>query len=309
MKRRTGLGRGLDALLPPGEALAGESPLRTVSPGDIHPNLRQPRKSFAEDEIAELAASVKRLGLLQPLLVRVEPSGGYELIAGERRLRAARLAGLEEVPVVVVETDARGSLERALVENLHRSDLNPLEEAHAYRELMIEHSLTQEQVAERIGRSRVSVTNALRLLDLPEEVQRLLVERRLSAGHGKALLGLEGNPFQARLARRVADEGLSVRETEELVRRYGQISGIDVRPGRSGGSGRPAAVVEVQRRLSDRLGTRVRVETGRRKGKIVIDFVSLEELDRLAAAICGASVETPSGGRAGSEDAYAPGAK
>ncbi|CAN5709834.1 ParB/RepB/Spo0J family partition protein [soil metagenome] len=285
--RRSGLGRGLDALLPPGETVVDDSSLRTVPLDAIEPNPRQPRKSFAGEEIAELAASVRRLGLLQPLLVRIVSPGVYELIAGERRMRAARLAELEEVPVVVVETDAQGSLERALVENLHRSDLNPLEEAHAYRELLNEHSLTQEQVAERIGRSRVTVTNALRLLDLPEDVQRLLIERRLSAGHGKALLGLEGNPFQSRLARRVAEEGLSVRETEELVRRYGQISGGGSTPGSRQGSGRPAAAVEAQRRLADHLGTRVRVEMGKRKGKMVVDFVSLEELERITGAICG----------------------
>lgn len=287
MTRRSGLGRGLDALLPPGGAIVEDSPLKSAPLDAIRPNPHQPRKAFAGEEIAELAASVTRLGLLQPLLVRIESPGVYELIAGERRMRAARLAGLREVPVVVVETDARGSLERALVENLHRADLNPLEEAHAYRELSSEHALTQEQVAERIGRSRVTVTNALRLLDLPEEVQRLLVERRLSAGHGKALLGLAGNPFQSRLARRSAEEGLSVRETEELVRRYQQISGAGPRPGRQQGSGRPAAAVEAQRRLADHLGTRVRVEMGKRKGKIVVDFVSPEELDRLTGVILG----------------------
>lgn len=292
MTRRSGLGRGLDALLPAGseEDVDNKGALRTVPVGDVTPNPRQPRRSFDDESITELAKSVGQLGVLQPLLVREVPGPGYELIAGERRLRAARQAGLAEVPVVVVDTDERGSLERALVENLQRSNLNPIEEAAGYRELMTEAGLTQEGLAERLGRNRVTVTNTLRLLDLPPAVQRYLVERRLSAGHGKALLGLVGNPFQERLARRAGQEGLSVRDTEELVRRYQQMTGA---PGSSGAGNRraagerPAAALEAQRRLTDHLQTRVRVETGARKGRIVVDFVSLEELGRVTTVILG----------------------
>ena len=205
MSRRGGLGRGLDALLPPTQdgGLERRGAAVTAPIDRIVPNPRQPRRAFDEAELAELTHSVTELGILQPLLVR-ETAAGYELIAGERRLRAATAAGLSEVPVLVVETDERGSLERALVENIHRADLNPIEEAAAYKELMDEGGLTQEALGAKLGRSRVTVTNALRLLDLPLEVQGLLTAGRLTAGHGRALLGLQGNPLQPRLARRAA---------------------------------------------------------------------------------------------------------
>ncbi len=290
--RRSGLGRGLDALLPQAEPRPapqeGDGFLE-VAVDAIASNPDQPRRTFDKAALEELAASMRELGVLQPLLLQRRPKGRFELIAGERRLRAARLAGLGRVPAVVVQTDPRGSLERALVENLHRADLNPIEEGSAYRQLIDEGGLTQEALANRLGRSRVSITNALRLLDLPTSSQRLMAEGRLSAGHGKALLGLQGNPFQERLARRAVQEGLSVRETEDLVRRYGAISERGL--GRSGtdNSARPPLVSEAQRRLTDQLQTRVRVEMGKRKGKVTIDFVSLEELDRLMRRIIGES--------------------
>jgi ParB family transcriptional regulator, chromosome partitioning protein len=295
VSRRSGLGRGLDALLPdaPEREPVASDGLVTVPVDDLVPNPRQPRESFAEESLEELAASIDRLGLLQPLLVRARPDGGYELIAGERRLRAARLAGLEAVPVVVVDTDEQGSLERALVENLHREDLNPIEEAAAYRQLMNEGGLTQEEAAGRVGRNRTTVANALRLLDLPVAIQGLLAERKLTAGHGKALVGLDGSPFQERLARRVAEEGLSVRETEDLVRRYQQMSGPAAGGAGSSDRERPAAVAEAQRMLSDRLQTRVRVDFGRRKGRITLDFASLDELERLVGLIAGETADDP----------------
>jgi ParB family transcriptional regulator, chromosome partitioning protein len=285
MPRRSGLGRGLDALLP---SEAGAPEPRTgmvrLPVGSIRPNPRQPRTDFDDPALDELAASIERLGILQPLLVRrVDTS--YELVAGERRLRAAQRAGLAEVPVVVVEADERGSLERALVENLQREDLNPIEEAAAYRQLIDEGHLTHEDLAGRLGRNRVTITNSLRLLDLPIEIQRLLRDRRLSAGHGRELLGLQGNPFQLRLAVRAAQEGLSVREIDDLVRRYQSMS--EPTPEKGGPAPRPPLVSEAQRALSNRLQTRVRVEMGKRKGKIVLDFVSLEELERLIKEIVG----------------------
>ena len=287
MTRRSGLGRGLDALLPPGER-AAEAGLLEVPCEAIDPNPRQPRRSFDETSLAELAASITELGLLQPVLVRRSPPGRWELVAGERRLRAAQMAGLERVPVMVVETDERGALERALVENVHREDLNPVEEAAAYRQLMEEGGLTQEALATRLGRSRATVANSLRLLELPVAIQRLLVERRLSAAHGKALAGLGNHPLQERLAQRAAQEGLSVRETEELVRRFQAMGGAV--PGRTrDAQPKPAAVSEAQRRLADHLGTRVRVEMGKRKGKVVLDFVSLEELERIVGIVLGES--------------------
>ena len=285
MPRRSGLGRGLDALLPSEESAPERRTGLLHLPVDaIRPNPRQPRRGFDDASLDELAASIEQLGVLQPLLVRRTPDG-HELVAGERRLRAARLAGLEEIPVVEVDTDQRGSLERALVENLHREDLNPIEEASAYRQLIDEGALTQEALGARLGRNRVTITNALRLLDLPMPIQRLLIEGRLTAGHGRALLGLDGNPFQERLAVRVAQEGFSVRETEELVRRYQDMSEPGSRS--TGPRARPPLVSEAQRMLSHHLQTRVRVEMGKRKGKIVLDFVSLEELERLLKEILG----------------------
>ena len=288
MSRRSGLGRGLDSLLPAGEPPGGPG-MREVPCQAIDPNPRQPRRSFDETTLVELAASIAELGLLQPLLVRPSGAGRWELVAGERRLRAAQMAGLERVPVMIVETDERGSLERALVENVHREDLNPIEEAAAYRQLMDEGGLTQEALATRLGRSRASIANSLRLLELPVAIQRLLVERRLSAAHGKALAGLANHPLQERLAHRAVQEGLSVRETEDLVRRFQAMSGAV--PGMSGKArapeSRPPLVSEAQRRLADHLGTRVRVEMGKRKGKVVLDFVSIEELERIVGILLG----------------------
>jgi ParB family transcriptional regulator, chromosome partitioning protein len=292
--RKAGLGRGLDALLPApgGSELEERASLLRVRIADIDPNPRQPRRDFPEEALDELAASIAQLGILQPLLVRPSARGRYELVAGERRLRAARRAELDEVPVVVVETDDAGSLERALVENIHRADLNPIEEAAAYKQLIDDGGLTHEVLGQRLGRSRVTITNALRLLDLPVSIQRLLVDGKLTAGHGRALLGLEGSPFQERMAKRAADEGLSVRETDDLVRRYQAIAAPST-PAASEKMQRPAVATEAQRRLADHLQTRVRIEVGKRKGRIVLDFVSMDELERLTGLILGARPTSP----------------
>lgn len=286
VKRRSGLGRGLDALLPPEQKLQDEGAAQAEAPiAAIDPNPRQPRTSFEDHALSELGDSIAQLGVLQPLLVRPLPGDRFELIAGERRLRAAARAGLESVPVMVVETDDRGSLERAVVENIHRRDLNPLEEAAAYRALIEEGGLTQDDLAQRVGRSRAAVTNALRLLELPTALQRMLVERRLTSGHARALMGLDKSPFQERLGRRVAEEGLSVRDTEDLVRRYQAMSTVT-----SASSPRPAPppfAADAQRRLADHLQTRVRVEVGKKKGKIVVDFTTPDELERLLATLLG----------------------
>jgi ParB family chromosome partitioning protein len=288
MSRRSGLGRGLDALLPASQSddeRGGDGLLR-IPVDSISPNPRQPRQDFDEDEIDELATSISTLGILQPLLVREAGGGRYELIAGERRLRASKLAGLSEVPVLVVETDDRGSLERAIVENVHRSNLSPIEEAAGYKQLIEEGGLTQEQLAARLGKNRVTISNTLRLLELPTSVQALLAHKRLTTGHGKALLSLQGNPLQERLARRAAEEGMSVRDTEELARKFESMGTPQSRSG-SGRAVPPASVSDAQRRLADHLQTRVRIDVGKRKGKIVVDFVSLEELERLLQTILG----------------------
>jgi ParB family chromosome partitioning protein len=294
------LGRGLDSLLPSqahGDSLEGKGSLDEIEVHLIDPNPRQPRSTFEDDALAELTASVKELGVLQPLLVRAMPTGRFELIAGERRLRASKAAGLESVPVVIVETDEQGSLERALVENLHREDLNAIEEAAAYKQLIEDGGLTQEALGGKLGRSRAAISNSMRLLELPVPIQRLLIDRRLSAGHGRALLGLENPVLQERLGKRVASEELSVRKTEDVVRTYqGMTGGAGASP-RLHSKERAPMVSEAQRRLGERLQTRVRVEMGQRKGKIVVDFVSLEELERLLDLMVGetrpASVVSP----------------
>jgi ParB family transcriptional regulator, chromosome partitioning protein len=300
MTRRAGLGRGLDALLPAQERPESASKGMHDAPLDaISANPRQPRRSFDDEAIGELADSIRALGILQPLLVRDLGNATFELVAGERRLRAARLAGLESVPVMTVETDDRGSLERALVENLHREDLNPIEEAEGYRQLIEEAHLTQEELGQRLGRSRVTITNALRLLALPADIQKLLVEGRISSAHGRALLGLQKNPFQQRLAQRIGAEGISVRETEEFVRRYQAMTPSPNKGGRL--QTRPPEATEAQRRLSEYLQTRVRVDVGKRKGRIVLDFASTDELERLLRVITGAeagataSISSPGG--------------
>ena len=293
---KRGLGRGLDALLPSGPSLPEESEgsgsLREVPVGAISPNPRQPRSHFDPDALRELTTSIATLGVLQPLLVRELAPGRYELVAGERRWRASQQAGIESVPVLIVDTDERGSLERALVENVHREDLNPIEEAAAYRQLLDEGGLTQEALGERVGKNRVTISNSLRLLELPVGVQRLLIEGRLTAAHGKALLALQGNAFLERLARRAAEEGWSTRETEEHVKRYQTMSGTAAATSTKSAT-ESATTLETQRRLSEHLQTRVRVEVGKRKGRIVLDFVSLDELERIAKLITGES-EGPS---------------
>ena len=220
MARKSGLGRGLTSLIPAG---AGEDPdavaagLSEVPIESIRPNPYQPRRAFDEESLEGLSDSIKELGVLQPVLVR-ELDDGYELIAGERRLRAAKRAGLRTVPVVVRTADDVSSLEQALVENLHRQDLNPLEEAAAYQQLIEDFSYTQEQVAQRVGRSRSAVTNLLRLFQLPPAVQRLVGEQLISAGHAKAILGHPDRAYQEALAKRTVAEALSVRDVEQLVR-------------------------------------------------------------------------------------------
>jgi ParB family chromosome partitioning protein len=260
--------------------------LRRVRLDAIRPNPRQPRRAFDEAELEELAASIAEVGVLQPILVR-SAEGGYELVAGERRLRAAQRAGLDEVPVMVVETDEGGSLERALVENLHRSNLNPIEEASGYRELMRETGLSQEELAAKLHRDRSTIAHSLRLLDLPSSIQRQLIEGRLSGGHGRALHALNGHPFQDRATQRAVGEGQSVRDTEAMIRDYLAMTGEAPSRSRARARSLPPEAAEAQRKLAGHLQSRVRVEVGKRKGKIVVDFVSLEELDRIVTAVVG----------------------
>ncbi len=298
MARLSGLGKGLGALIPADatSVVTGERPrLEELPVGSIVPNPHQPRVHFDEESLAELAASIREIGVLQPVLVRkAVEEGTYELIAGERRWRAARRAGLAVIPAIVHTTDDIGSVERALVENLHRQDLTPLEEASAYQQLIEDFALTHEQIASRVGKSRSAITNTLRLLSLPAAIQALLAAGRLSAGHAKALLGTPDRAFQEQLARRAASEGWSVRMVEEAVRERG---GSGVPPAAeppqppaqvADGAGltgatrlRPPGLLELEELLAEYLSTRVSVTMGTGKGKVVIEFADLEDLERI----------------------------
>ena len=286
--RRGGLGKGLGALIPSGPPETEASGVRIVEevPVDaISPGSRQPRRQFDPEGIAGLSASIRQVGVLQPVVVRPLGEGSYELVMGERRWRAAREAGLETIPALVSETDDRQALQRALIENMHRRDLNAIEEAAAYQQLIAEGGLRHDELAEQLGVSRPAVSNALRLLELPPAVHRLLVDRRLSAGHARALLGLPDPGSMERLGLRVAAEGSSVRETEALVRRHRSI--VDMSPARPRGRAPAPGMVELGERLSDELQTRVQVAMGKRKGRIVIECGSADDLDRITRRILG----------------------
>jgi len=254
-----------------------------ITPAYIEPNHLQPREVFDPEELEGLAISLKDVGMLQPLVVRPLGDGRYELVAGERRLRAAKLAGLEKVPALVRHTDDANLLKEALVENIHRVQLNPLEEGAAYQQLLQEFGVTQEELAARLGRSRPAISNAIRILQLPPAVQRRVAAGVLSAGHAKALLAVENADLQSRLADRIVAEGLSVRATEELVR----MKLLDEPPRRSKSRRTPTApgLVELQEDLSDALEARVRISMGARKGKLAIDFTSVDDLERIVAVI------------------------
>jgi ParB family chromosome partitioning protein len=277
----------LAALIPPGEpgGSGAGATLAELEVSTIVPNPRQPRSVFDDEELAGLATSIADLGILQPLVVRPTSEGRYELIAGERRLRASKLAGLERVPAVVRHTEDTDLLKEALVENIHRVQLNPLEEAAAYQQLLDDFGFTQEELAERLGKSRPAVTNTLRLLALPPAVQRRVAAGVLSAGHARALLSIDDVAAMARLADRIVAEGLSVRATEEIVRMRLTEQDEPVEPSRS--RRRPVApgLVELQEDLSDALRTRVKISMGARTGRLQIEFGSVDDLERVVAVI------------------------
>lgn len=291
MARRSGLGKGLGALIPserPAADVEVSTGLVEVPITDLVANRFQPRTNFDEEALTSLTASIRELGVLQPLLVRDSGDGTYELIAGERRWRAAKRAGLTVVPVVVRDVSDTAALEQALVENLHRENLNPLEEAAAYQQLLDDFSLTHEQVARRVGKSRAAVSNTLRLFQLPPAVQRLVHDGQLSAGHARALLGTPDRTFQEALAKRAVNAGLSVRQVEDAIRR--RVGGDDPAPEPTPSTKlRAPGLLELEELLSERLDTRVSVTMGAKRGKIVIDFVSLEDLERIYRAMTGSS--------------------
>ncbi|MGH1502899.1 MAG: ParB/RepB/Spo0J family partition protein [Acidimicrobiales bacterium] len=306
MNRRSGLGKGLGSLIPTdaaaaasssgstsGGARGSESELQDIAVSAIAANEYQPRTRFDEEALTSLTDSVRELGVLQPILVREAGPGRYELIAGERRWRAARRANLSTIPAVVRTVDNKSSLEQALVENLHREDLNALEEAAAYQQLIDEFDFSQEQVAKRVGKSRSAVTNTLRLFRLPGSVQRLVANGELGAGHARALLGSQDRSFQEALAARVIGEGLNVRQVEEIVREHlgGGAEEIDLTEEddsassspspKAPGEPRPAALIELEDRMGTRLDTRVHLSMGKAKGKMTVEFADLDDLERI----------------------------
>ena len=288
VKRRS-LGRGLSALIPKGTSL--DTPAeRQVPIAEIHPNPRQPRRYFNEAKIAELSESIRNQGILQPLVVRKIPQG-YELILGERRFRAAQRAQLERVPVIVKDVSDAESLEMALVENIQREELTPIEEALAYRQLMEEFHLTQEQVAQRVGKSRPVVTNLLRVLNLPEEIKQHVDKGTLTVGHARALLALNMPEQQLEMARRIMADSLSVRATETLV---SQANIIEESPVESSTPEKPTAIQRtdvylhaVEEDLTRSLGTKVRLTSRKKGGKIEIEYYSNDELEGLVQRLKG----------------------
>jgi ParB family transcriptional regulator, chromosome partitioning protein len=308
MVRRSGLGKGLSSLIPPGEAGTGSDGgegafLLEIPIADITPNPHQPRMLFDEESLAELTASVQQIGVLQPILVRPAASGtGYELIAGERRWRAASRAGLATIPAVVRTTDDLSSVEQALIENLHRQDLTPLEEAAAYQQLIEDFELTHEQIAERVGKSRSAVTNTLRLLGLPPAIQHLLADGKLSAGHARALLATPDRTLQEQLARDCVAEGWTVRMMEDAVKRGGGAvpsdaavpADIPEATPTHDGAGivpstrlRPPGLLELEELLADHLETRVSVQMNAKRGRVTIDCADLEDLERIYRRMTG----------------------
>lgn len=286
MTRKAGLGRGLGALLPSAETVATEqvvaaaTGLTEIPVEEIHPNPRQPRTIFRTEELEELADSIREQGVLQPVVVRPREQGGYELLVGERRLRASKLAGAHRVPAIIRQVDDRQALEQALVENVQRADLGPLEEAHAYRNLVDLFELKQEEAARRVGKSRVHITNTLRLLDLPEEIKLLIADGSLQAGHARALLGIKDAAKQIATARRAADRGLTVRQIEELARTEEPTAPAEREP-------RRRRHPDLEESLTDHLGTDVRIEAGRGRGRIVITFGSRDDLHRIVELLLG----------------------
>jgi ParB family transcriptional regulator, chromosome partitioning protein len=332
MRRRGGLGRGLEALIPsspqedrePVAQSAGQEPVVAQDPEEasgpsfeqlpldrIDPNPRQPREAFGEESLRDLTVSIEAVGVLQPIVVRPNDER-YQIVMGERRVRAARAAGLERIPAIVRTTEDDQLLRDALLENVHREDLNPLEEAAAYEQLLLDFGITQEELAARLGRSRPVIANALRLLRLPGSVQRRIAARTLSAGHARAVASLEDPVQQERLADRIVAEGLTVRMAEELAQRIKNGEPLLGPEERSRVRGRPAmqapGMADLAERLSDRLETRVRVQLGKRKGKVLIEFATLDDLQRICDAIGleHRTVHLPEGGAVGEDPQVVP---
>jgi ParB family chromosome partitioning protein len=289
MSKRGGLGRGLSALIPAVPEAGEMSPgLLEIPVNAISPNPKQPRTHWDEEEINALAASIREVGILQPIVVR-KAGAGYELVAGERRLRAAKVAGMATVPVVLRDTGDSDLLREALIENIHREDLGPIELAEAFRQLLEDLGLKQEELAERVGVSRSHIANTIRLLQLPMDAQQLLSDGRIQAGHARALLSLGDADAQNALALRIAAEDLSVRDTEDLVRRYIESASAKGEKSEAKVPATPGdpSVAEVEEILSEQLATRVQIQMGKKRGKVIIEFGSADDLERIVSEIVG----------------------
>lgn len=281
--RKAGLGRGLEALIPVKDETSDAEFLQ-LPIDEIVPNPNQPRSRFDETSLDELSASIKEVGVLQPVIVK-SGDEGYVLIAGERRWRAARRAGLESIPAVIRGSVGESTLVEALVENVQRQDLTPLEEAHAYKQLLEDYGMTQEDVAGRVGKSRPAVSNTLRLLQLPGPIQTLVDAGGLSAGHARALLGLDDERYAVYLAEKASVEGWSVRQIEEAVRDRKE---MEAPQGKAGVTHlRPAEIIELEKRLGEKLGAKVKIAYRNQKGKVEIRFSSVEDLERIYRIMSG----------------------
>ena len=280
--RKAGLGRGLEALIPTEPIEGIESELLQLSIDEIEANPDQPRSRFDDTSLEELSASIKEVGILQPIVVTPTDTG-YTIVAGERRWRAAKRAGLDTIPAVARGASGDSTLVESLIENVQRQDLTPLEEAHAYRQLLEDYGMTQERVAERVGKSRPAVSNTLRLLQLPGPVQTMVDAGHLSAGAARALLGLEDEKYSIYLAEKAHKEGWSVRQVEDAVRTRREMES----PATGGGLRvvRPVEIIELENRLIDHLGTKVKISYRNEKGRVEIRFGSLEELERIYRVI------------------------
>ena len=284
MAKRTmekGLGKGLGALFGEGAMMESEAVTSTLPISQIEASLKQPRKHFDGESLDDLSESIRIHGVLQPIIVRQLASGYYQIISGERRWRAARQAGLGEIPAMIIEADDRKAMELGLIENLQREDLNPMEEASGYQVLMQEHGMTQEEVAERVGRSRPAVANALRLLSLPKEVQDMVAEGELSSGHARTLIPLNDPNLQIQLAQRIVADGLSVRQTEEMVKRL-------LKPKKEQTPKSDANQIyykQAEKDLGAHLGRKVHISPGRKKGKLELEYYGMEDLNDLLDAL------------------------
>ncbi len=290
MAKPKGLGRGLDSIFFDNTETESTNAPNVIRLADIRPRADQPRKSFDQEALEQLARSIAEHGLIQPIVVRKSLGGFYEIIAGERRWRASKLAGLEEVPTIILDSDDLKTAEISLIENIQRENLNAIEEALAYRMLIETYSLTQESVAQRVGKSRTAVTNSLRLLDLPDSVSTLVAEGKLSAGHARALLGLDDKDIIHQIALEVAEKELSVRETEELVRRLNKPRAVKNPVVSEENDSEPDYVAILEKKVRQTIGRRVKIVSGKRSKKLEIEFSDDRDLENLLTTLCGKSI-------------------